>query len=162
MAAYSALCSSPVIWHAEEGLFLLATGTMLRVSLMDDGGNGWGALLLQLPPSLSLLRQGCFTEVMKGQGRRTTMTKTTSGTNIPDGNEPWKWLVLHRREIVSAISPCWIVAPPTNKISPNSNNPAALMAESENKEVAINCMHFLILARYCASSSLNFMRLGQI
>ncbi|KAL3756099.1 hypothetical protein ACHAWU_009401 [Discostella pseudostelligera] len=156
MAYAAILHSSAVLYSEERTLYAISSGEggvggggAAMSSLMEDGGSGWGALLLMMSSSFSRTQrvydQGAF------------------GVEKDESEEypRWKWAL----ELASAAQ--------------NGNyqryfalleaGPVALDAattakghQEENGDAHSDHSRFLILARCCASHSLNLVRLGQL
>ena len=153
MAYTAILHSSAVMYSEERALYTLSPEDGARSgvgaemsSLMEDGGSGWGALLLMMSSSLPRQKR-CHCE----------------DDFFVDENETEKY-------------PCWKWAVNLASAAQNGNyqryfallesGPAALdavtTADEDGFESQPDHARFLILARCCASHSLNLVRLGQL
>ena len=179
MAAYAAILHSSAVARLAEEAALPSPSSSSSTggggggggpSLMEDGGSGWGALLLQMPRS-----SGRSGRDLRRRGRAPEEEDDEDGDEDEDdivGEEypRWKWAL----EMACAaqegnyqryfsLLDSGPAADSADAGSPQDDGrPASSMGGAEGEEAAIDRARFLVLARCCASRSLNLMRLGQL
>jgi hypothetical protein len=115
-------------------------------SIMEDGGSGWGALLLMMPSS-SPTTQRCH----------------SAGGPIVENNETeeyprWKWAVKLASAALNGNYQRYFAL---LESGPVALDISATAIDHDDKSQTDHA-RFLILARCCASHSLNLVRLGQL
>jgi hypothetical protein len=143
-----------MVYSEERALYTLSSlnegigsgGVAEMSSLMEDGGSGWGALLLMMSSSLPRKKR-CHCQ----------------DDSIVDKNETeeyprWKWAV----DLASAAQNGNYQRFFTLLESGPVDLEAASNTNKDDDESQSDHARFLILARCCASHSLNFVRLGQL
>jgi len=141
--AYAALLHSAAVIRSEEkALPPASSGGELSSSMMDDSGSGWGALL-----------SAFCGNVAATSGTNGPSTITGGSLGITEKYPRWKWAL----ELASAVQEgnyqCYF-----NLLSRGPVIDTATPSPPKGGDAA----RFLIIARCCASHSLNMVRLGQL
>ena len=139
--------------YSEEGALYASSpdgsgdgGGNAMSSIMEDGGSGWGALLLMMSSS-SPTTQRCH----------------STGSPIVENNETeeyprWKWAVKLASAALNGNYQRYFALLESGPVALDISTTAFDYDDESQTDHA----RFLILARCCASHSLNLVRLGQL
>ena len=142
--AYMALLHSSAVLRAEESALPPPTASEITSSLMEDSGSGWGAILSTFCKHVLHEKDALkLTIGSLGQKRKSIVEKYPR----------WKWAL--------AVA-CSAQERNYQRYFTLLEKGPAILQEEEAAEVAADNARFLIVARCCASHSLNLVRLGQI
>ncbi|KAL3788247.1 hypothetical protein ACHAW5_005298 [Stephanodiscus triporus] len=182
MAAYAAMLHSSAVLRAEETALLPSSSSAVGgggggagLSLMEDGGSGWGALLLQMSSSSVRGRGRRRDRMAGGEEEEEEEEKDDDCDDNDDVGEKyprWKWALemacaaqdgnYQRYFSLLDGGPADADAAIAPEMFRNDEKSTLSTEELDEEEAAIDRARFLVLARCCASHSLNLIRLKQI
>lgn len=146
--AYMALLHSSAVLRSEEQALPPPSSGEVTTSLMEDSGSGWGALL-------STFCKHVFVDVAVGAGKKEKNGVANHESSLVKKYPKWKWALHLACMAQEGNFQGYFHMLQKGPLS--SSSTITLTREEE-----VNNARFLLLARCCASHSLNLIRLGQL
>ena len=146
--AYMALLHSSAVLRSEEQALPPPSSGEVTTSLMEDSGSGWGALL-------STFCKHVFVDVAAGAGKKEKNGAANHESSLVKKYPKWKWaLQLACMAQEGNFQGYFHML----QRGPSSSSSSITLTREEE----VNNARFVLLARCCASHSLNLIRLGQL
>ncbi|KAL7453873.1 hypothetical protein ACHAWC_008427 [Mediolabrus comicus] len=146
--AYMALLHSSAVLRSEEQALPPPSSGEVTTSLMEDSGSGWGALL-------STFCKHVFADVAVGVGKKEKNGAAIHESSLVKKYPKWKWaLQLACMAQEGNFQGYFHLL----QSGPSSSSSSITLTREEE----VNNARFLLLARCCASHSLNLIRLEQL
>jgi hypothetical protein len=144
--AYMALLHSSAVLRSEEQALPPPSSGEVTTSLMEESGSGWGALL-------STFCKHVFADIAVGSGKKEkNVAAIHESKSLVKKYPKWKWALQ-----LACMAQEGNFQGYFHMLQSGPSSSITLTREEE-----VNNARFLLLARCCASHSLNLIRLGQL